>query len=153
MQLSICSAGVCDTELPCGKLWKMLEASFGVGGHSPLHRCALPLPAFICHSCFYECWVLVLMMKDPESPLPVCWEWHPDRTQAKRGLATLEPRIPSLCLAPFKAASLLKALLPPFCSLIFSYPRRVRSIVCDHRRSSQLCLRALEEFPRGDDIS
>lgn len=75
--------------ISCGKLWKMLEASFGVGGHSPLHRCAPPLPAFICHSSFYECWVPILMVKDQESPLPVCWEWLLDRTQAKRGsLAT-----------------------------------------------------------------
>lgn len=134
----------------CGRLWKMLETSCGVGRHSPLHRYALPLSAFFCHSHFYECWVLILMMKNHESPLPVCWAWLPDRTQAKKGsLATPEPRISSLCLAPFNAAFLLKALLPPSCSLIFSYPQRVCSIVCDHRSSSQLCLRALEEFPRG----
>lgn len=131
-------------------LWEALENT------GSLLLCGWSLPSaqmcpatLILYLSFLVIQVLIFMMKDH-----MCWAWLPDRTQTETGfLATLEPWIPGLCLAPLKDAFSLKAVLPAFCSLIFSYPLCVRAIVCDHRRTSQLCLRALEEFPRGDDIS
>lgn len=96
--------------------------------------------------------VLFVMKEAHESLLPVYWEWRPDRTQAEKGSLAI-PRILELCPVPFKNAFSLKEVLAAFCSLILPRPLCVSYTVCDHRRTSQLCVRAGGELPRGDDIS